>query len=268
MKPTLVLAIALALCAPAHGWATEAPRRVETANRLSEGLPEAVPADLAARLQRYQNTRKAVLAGWAADGNSILIATRFGSTQQVHRVRQPGGAREQLTFYDEPINEIAAHPRRNGFVFGKDVGGSEFWQLYWFDAASREISLLTDGKSRNSDAVFSHDGRLLAYSSTARNGKDTDIWLRDVESGQTRALVTQGGKGSWQAMDFSADGSRLLVRITDEGKGFLPSEAQSAKRGRDDLPVFGRGLAIMNGSLDDVAFSMQGRQVTMIKRFS
>lgn len=257
MKPTLVLAIALALCAPAHGWAAEAPRRVETATRLSEGLPETVPVDLAARLQRYQNTRKAVLAGWAADGNSILIGTRFGSTQQVHRVRQPGDAREQLTFYDEPINEIVAHPRRNGFVFGKDVGGSEFWQLYWFDATSREISLLTDGKSRNSDPVFSHDGRLLAYSSTGRNGKDTDIWLRNFETGQAQALVTLGGKGSWGALDFSADGKRLLVLETLSANESRPAIVDIASGKLTPLPGTGKKPA----AFDRLRFSADGNSV-------
>lgn len=257
MKPTLVLAIALALCTPVHGWAAEAPRRVETTNRLSEGLPEAVPADLAARLQRYQNTRKAVLAGWTADGDSILIATRFGSTQQVHRVRQPGGAREQLTFYDEPISEIAPHPGRNGFVFGKDVGGSEFWQLYWFDAVSRESNLLTDGTSRNSNAVFSRDGRLLAYSSTARNGKDTDIWLRDLDSGQTRTLVTRGGKGRWLAMDFSADSSRLLVLESLSANESRPAIVDIASGTLMALPGTGRKPA----AFDRLRFSADGSSV-------
>jgi hypothetical protein len=146
------------LIPPIAGWAQDAPRRVESGARVTEGLPESVPAQLSEQLRRYQNTRKAALAGWSADGKSMLVTTRFASTQQVHRVRTPGGAREQLTFYDEPISEVTAHPRRGGFVFGKDTGGSEFWQLYWFDDATREVRLLTDGKSRNSGALFSADG--------------------------------------------------------------------------------------------------------------
>src|SRR2546422_5829328 len=38
-------------------------------------------------------------------------------------------------------------------------------------------SLLTDGKSRNSAAVFSNSSDRLAYSSTRRNGKDTDLYV-------------------------------------------------------------------------------------------
>ncbi|MBN8742474.1 MAG: S9 family peptidase [Xanthomonadaceae bacterium] len=203
--------LVLVLAASGAAVAADAPQRITVGQRVSEGLPESVPADLAERLQRYQNTRRAVLADWSADGRSILIGTRFGNTQQVHRVRVPGGAREQLTFYDEPISEVVVNPQRDGFVFGKDTGGSEFWQLYWFDGTTGDVRLLTDGKSRNDGSVFSADGRLLAYSSTQRNGKDTDVWLRDLDTGEARPLVTKGGKGSWQALDFAADGKQLLV---------------------------------------------------------
>lgn len=204
----LIAAIALALLAPLAGAADAPVLRVETAVRVVENVPE-IPAELSERLQRYQNTRGAQFIGWNADGTSILISTRFGNTAQVHRVKAPGGAREQLTFYDEPVRAIAANPKRNTFVFGKDVGGSEFWQIYSFDGTTREITRLTDGKSRNDNPLFSHDGRQLAYSSTVRNGKDTDVWVRDLDSGDARAIVTIGG--SWQPIDFSADGKRLIV---------------------------------------------------------
>ncbi|MEO8461497.1 MAG: S9 family peptidase, partial [Dokdonella sp.] len=149
-------------------------------------------------------------AGWIADGSGMLIATRFGNTTQIHQVLSAGGARTQLTFYDEPIASVAVHPARNGFVFGKDTGGAEFYQLYWFDLATREVTLLTDGKSRNSDPMFSHDGSKLAYSSTARNGTDTDVWVRDMASGISKPVLTGGG--TWQTSDFSPDGSKLLAQ--------------------------------------------------------
>ncbi|MBO9661908.1 S9 family peptidase [Dokdonella sp.] len=202
---TLALAGALA---GAAANAADVPR-IESGNRISENVPE-IPAALGEQLQRYANTRSAGLGGWIADGSGLLITTRFGNTAQVHRVKTPGGAREQLTFYDEPIAAAMPNPKRNGFVFGKDVGGSEFWQLYWFDLATRETRLLTDGKSRNDGPLWSHDGARLAYSSTARNGKDTDVWVLDLDGGAAKPVLTEGG--SWNASDFSPDGKKLLVQ--------------------------------------------------------
>jgi dipeptidyl aminopeptidase/acylaminoacyl peptidase len=201
--------LVLPFAAFAADGASSAVNRTEIGNRISENIPE-IPAALTEQLQRYSNTRGAALGGWLADGSGMLIATRFANTAQVHRVKMPGGAREQLTFYDEPIASLAANPKRAGFVFGKDIGGSEFWQLYWFELGTREIKLLTDGKSRNDNPLWSHDGSKLAYSSTERNGTDTDVWVLDVASGEKKAIVTSGG--AWEPTDFSEDGKQLLVQ--------------------------------------------------------
>lgn len=203
----LLLALSCAFAAVPAGAADA--QRVEAGNRVSENIPE-IPAALTEQLQRYANTRSAGLGGWIADGSGVLVSTRFSTTAQVHRVKAPGGTREQLTFFDEPIASIVPNPKRNGFVFGKDVGGSEFWQLYWFDLDTRETKRLTDGKSRNESPVWSGDGRRLAYSSTERNGKDTDVWVLDLDTGAKKAVVTDGG--AWSATDFSPDGKELLVQ--------------------------------------------------------
>ncbi|MDO5610832.1 MAG: alpha/beta fold hydrolase [Pseudomonadota bacterium] len=205
-----LLAAALACAVLPLAAQVSSAERETIGNRSSENVP-AIPAALIEQLNRYQNTRGASVSGW--QGDCLIINTRFAETGQAHRVCQPLGTREQLTFYPEPVIGVTTVPAasaKKGFVFGKDKGGDEFWQLYWFDAASRAVTLLTDGgRSQNSGALFSADGRQLVYRSTARNGRDTDIWLRDVASGQSRAILTEGG--SWGALDFSPDGQRLLV---------------------------------------------------------
>lgn len=192
-----------------------AERRVD-GNRTTENVPE-IPAELTEMLDRYRNTRGAMFAGWVdAAGNAaqpaMLIATRLGETQQVHRVSRPLGMREQLTFHSEPVMAPYAAPAEdvNGFVYGLDVGGSEFWQLHFFDLDNRESERLTDGlRSRNERPLWSRDGQRLAYTSTARNGRDSDIWLHDLKSGRSEPVLTEGG--TWVASDFSPDGSSLLV---------------------------------------------------------
>jgi VCBS repeat-containing protein len=207
------IAAMLVLAVPGAFAETAAPaavQREELGNRISENLP-AIPRSLLERLNQYQNTRDATFVGWLDDGG-LLISTRFGETHQVHRVRAPLAMREQLTYYSEPVMMPAVPPAQgaDGFVFGRDVGGSEFWQLYWFDLQSRETRLLTDGgRSRNSGPVWSRDGLQFAYSSTARNGKDSDIWLRELGDSRSRPVLTEGG--TWFPSDFSPDGKSLLV---------------------------------------------------------
>lgn len=189
---------------------TKEVRREVVGQRTAENIPQ-IPPELTARLAQYQSTRGASFAGWLRDG-SLLITTRFAETNQAHCVRAPLGMREQLTFFAEPIGQVASAPRAggNGFVYAQDVGGSEFWQLHWYDLDTRQTTLLSDGRtSRNERPLFSRDGKQIAFSSTSRNGTDTDIWVRDLATGRSRAVVTEGG--SWYAADFSPDGKRLLV---------------------------------------------------------
>ncbi|SDD37717.1 S9 family peptidase [Aquimonas voraii] len=239
LRLAALAAISLSLALPAM-----AAERLEVGNRVTEGVPE-LPADLIERLDRYQNTRPASFAGWASDGE-LLISTRFGETNQVHRVRAPLGMREQLSFQKEPVSSVRAQPGSNGrgFVFGKDVGGSEFWQLYHYDLETRSTRLLTDGgRSRNEQPIWSPDGRLLAWSSTARNGRDSDIWVRSLD-GDARAVLTEGG--NWYANDFSADGKRLLVQRYISINESQPGEVDLATGKLERFPVEG-GKAAFGG---------------------
>jgi dipeptidyl aminopeptidase/acylaminoacyl peptidase len=231
-------ALLFALCLPVH--AAVPVQRSETGNRITEHIPSIPPA-LGESLQRYANTRSATPGGWLADGSGLLVSTRFADTAQVHRVRTAGGAREQLTFHDEPVTSVAANPKRNGFVFGKDSGGSEFWQLYWFDLDTREVRLLTDGKSRNDNPLWSHDGSKLAYSSTARNGKDTDVWVLDLDNGKAKPVVAEGGL--WAATDFSPDGKQLLVQQYVSINQVRPGAVELAGGKLRQFPVDGGSAA-------------------------
>ncbi|MDY0022451.1 S9 family peptidase [Arenimonas caeni] len=235
MRLTALL-LTTALLAPPALADTAAVERVEVGNRVSENLPE-VPAELVERLDRYQNTRGASFSGWLPDG-SVLVGTRFGETNQVHRVAAPLGMREQLTFYREPLSAVTPAPGKNGFVFGKDVGGSEFWQLFWFDIDTREVTMLTDGgRSQNTRPLFSHDGAQLAWASTARNGTDYDLWVRDMATGQSRIVLQEGGM--WTAMDFSPDGKRLLVMKYVSINEAYPGEVDLATGKLELFPVEG-----------------------------
>jgi len=101
--------------------------RTETnnGNLKMENIPE-IPRSVVADLKRYQNVRSAGFLDWTEDGNGIFIATRFGDVSQVHRVGHAGGARQQLTFFDEPVGGLQRQPNGSRMVFTMDVGGRFF----------------------------------------------------------------------------------------------------------------------------------------------
>ncbi len=185
--------------------------RVERGNLLIENIPE-IPARVADRLRQYRESRTAVFRGWDEAGGGIYITTRFGQTNQIHHVAAPGGARRQLTFFDEPVYAVAAPPTgdRRVFIFPKDVGGGEFYQLFMFDQADGSVLQLTDGESRNGSVVWSNAGRHFAYYSTRRNQRDWDIYVASIDEPASAKMVLAEG-GTWFPVDWSADDRRLLI---------------------------------------------------------
>ena len=180
-------------------------------NLVVEGVPS-VPASLAEDVRRYTEFRSAALGSWHPTRREMLVGTRFADTPQVHLVRAPGGARTQLTFFPERVTGALFRPKTgDSFVFTKDIGGNEFFQLYRYDLATGDVTLLTDGKSRNVDPVWSHGGDWLAYGSTRRNGRDVDLYVVNPSDPKSTRMLMQLEGGGWGALDFSPDDKKLLV---------------------------------------------------------
>ncbi len=185
---------------------------VPNENIVQEGVPP-IPTSLADTLQRYTEFRTAAFASWHPLRREMLISTRFADTPQVHQVKAPGGARTQLTFFPDGVRSgIAYEPTKgDSFIFLKDSGGNEFYQIYRYDFATGNITLLTDGKSRNTDPHWSYQGDRIAYGSTQRTGKDVDVWVVNASDPASARLVSQMEGGGWSIADWSPDGSKLLV---------------------------------------------------------
>lgn len=191
-------------------------------NLVAEGIPK-IPASLAASVGRYSEFRSADFTSWHPTRREMLIETRFADTAQVHQVKFPGGARFQLTFFlDRVGNPIYEPVRGDSFLFTKDVGGGEFFQIYRYDLASGAITLLTDGKSRNTDPRWSYQGDRIAYGSTKRNGNDVDIWAVNANDSNSARMVAQMEGGGWSLTDWSPDGKQLLVtNLVSAAEGYV-----------------------------------------------
>ena len=193
------------------------PRR-ERGNLLFDNIPPPDPG-LAARLHRYLESRQATLLDWLPDG-ALLIATRFGDSEQLHRVAAPMAAREQLTFYGEPVN-FARAADSGGLVFLKDQGGNENSQVY-YRSADGNVRELTHGDYIHGSPVWAHDGKRVAFCGTDRDGASYDVYVADVTSGAAPQLVVGGKQDAWYPLDWSADDARLLVlRYVSVSEGYL-----------------------------------------------
>src|SRR6266851_3049141 len=119
------------------------------ANLVVENIPT-FPEALVEKVHPYLESRTASFQGWNPARAEMLITTRFGNTPQLHLVKMPGGARQQLTFFSDRVLGGGFRPGDpNTILFSRDIGGGEFFQFYRFDIGTGDVTLLTDGKSRN-----------------------------------------------------------------------------------------------------------------------
>jgi len=213
VKQNLILTSSLALlifsaAVPAEVTITE----TNNGNLVMQDIPE-IPDSIEASLNRYQNVRSGGFLDWTEDGNGIFIATRFGDVSQVHHVGHPGGARQQITFFDEPVGGLQRQPGGSKIVFTMDAGGSEFSQIFLLDPAGNDDAImLTDGESRNGSVVWDRSGDSIAYQSTRRNGASNDVWLMNVSDSETARMVLASPDGTyWAPSDFTPDNRKLLI---------------------------------------------------------
>jgi dipeptidyl aminopeptidase/acylaminoacyl peptidase len=178
------------------------------------GLPP-IPASLPEALGPYASSRRALLLDWHPTRREILVATAFGNTFQIHSVAGPGMDRQQLTFFPDGVTSATVgawyEPGGSYFVFNKDTGGgAETVQLFRYTIATRDITLLTDGKSRNGPPVWSHRAGLIAFTSTRRTASDRDIYVMNPLQPASARLVTPVD-GSWSVAGWSPDDRELIV---------------------------------------------------------
>jgi len=191
---------------------TDAQNRREVGNMVLENVPE-IPAEVKDRIQQYQNTRSAAFVDWMPNNEGILLSTRFGNTAQLHTISKPGAARNQISFFKEPLSNATFCPVAdyNGFLFTKDIGGNEFSQIYWYDMTTRKSEMISDGTSRNFGVTWSNKGDQFSFTSSRRNKKDFDIYVSNMKSPKQATIKVDKGSGYLLATDWSPDDTKLIV---------------------------------------------------------
>lgn len=221
----LALLLLLGLCAGVQAPYAQQPLAAVT--RDGVGAPDAA---VSANLPHYLESRSASFVDWLWDG-SMLIATRFGDTEQIHRLRMPLGMREQLSYAPGGVAAAAARPyASDAFVYLEPHHGGDSSQLLLQRLADHSLTPLTDGAHRDGPALWAHDGTRIAFASNRRNGTDVDIYVLDTsQPGATPRLVVGGAGNHWRAYDWSLDDKRLLLGRELPGDGGSVNSSAGAK---------------------------------------
>lgn len=202
--------IALILCYASLTFATTIQ---PNENLIVDGLPE-LSTDLIEQTKPYTDFRPTLLLDIHPTQEQLLIKKRpkEGQTPQLHTLDAQKTETCHSSFPDEIISAVY-EPNKGAYcVFSKDVNGAENRQNYRYDFDTGAITLLTNGCSRHTLGVWSHQGHLMAYTSNCRNGKDQDVYLINPLDPNSKHLVMEFSCGDGLAvLDWSPDDTHLLI---------------------------------------------------------
>lgn len=164
-------------------------------------------------IDRYLGVRAAFSPVYSEATNQWYFLMNLTDTAQVYRIDRPGAWPEMLTDYPERVSGLHAAPKRPGLAFSRDHGGNEHHQLYWMDLTTLDVTPLTrDPQAVHLFGCFSPDGRYIAYSSTARNGTDYDLYVMPVDAPDQAELVLTR-PGHWEVRDWTDNGEWLVEEM-------------------------------------------------------
>ncbi len=130
------------------------------------------------------------------DGEALYFVSDISGQFNLWRVPVAGGWPVQLTgFADRTVRSIAVSPLDGTIAFSADHDGDEFHQLFLLDAAGGWPEQLTDEPQVQhfvGPGAFSTDGTKLVYAANARTPTDLEVVVRDLATGETRAVFGEG----------------------------------------------------------------------------
>ena len=182
----------------------------------------AVPVDGGEPVALTESTTDSMYAlGYFPADERILVASDRGGNEltRIH-VRETDGSLTDLT----PGERLKAnwygftHDRR-GFVIGTNERDPRFFDLYLYETDGYGRRLLFRNDEGFTFGDLSPDRRLLALTRPDTR-TNSDVFIRDLESGEMRHLTPHEGEIVFRAVEFTPDGGSLLV-LTDEGSEFL-----------------------------------------------
>jgi len=184
------------------------PDDIPVIEPVTVGLAGEQPADIV----RYLLARGAQVALLSPDGTKIAFRDSVTGERQLWVVDADGGWPTQLTF-GSGITFFRWAPDGKHLLVGRDADGNEregYYLLAVDGTSERQLLPLTD--AFRAFGMFSNDGSQILFSSTERNGRDFDIYVSDIASGETR-MAYEGSFGffpqAWQP-----DGDIVIVTET------------------------------------------------------
>lgn len=216
------------------------------------GLPQ-IPSSLAREVQSYTSIYGLPLAGWNPTTREIWLKG-VSSATWVSRVKSPGAMAETSPIYipSPGIYDIYFQPQAKYLAYTRDANGDESFQLYLYEIGPGKTTLLSDGRSRNTEPVWSNAGDKIVYSSSPTGSAGVSLRLLNPFEPKTDRLLAQTSGTYLKAYDWSPDDKQIvycdfssntastlwLIDVASGSKVLLSPKSSQAEY--YDFPQFGK----------------------------
>ncbi|MGH9963150.1 MAG: DPP IV N-terminal domain-containing protein, partial [Pyrinomonadaceae bacterium] len=130
----------------------------------------------------------------------------------VSRVSSPGVEQQTSSIYirSAGIYDIYLQNEGKYLAYTKDTDGNETFQLYLYEIGSGKSTQLSDGKSRNTEPVWSNAGDKIVYSSTPVGESGVNLRVINPFEAESDRLLAKSTGGYFKAYDWSPDDKQVV----------------------------------------------------------
>ena len=162
---------------------------------------------------------------WAPDGTWIAYISDHDGDEQwdIFLVSPKTGDVVNLTTSPDSAEvEPAWSPDGRQIAYATKPKTGSSYEIELMDVATRHLRHLTRSTPKelsNEGPIFSHDGKFIVYTQSHASGKDANVFVVDLASGQSTNLTPHEGQHNYSAADISPDGQTLLL-TSDAHNGY------------------------------------------------
>jgi len=154
---------------------------------------------------------------WSPDGKWIAYESDKDGNEMwdIFLVSPASGEVTNLTASAETAEESPAwSPDGKQIAYMKRAKTSPSFEIDVIDVESRSTRHITKETPRelsNSHPIWSHDGKMLAWTQSHASGKKANVLVAELATGVVTNLTAYASDTETTAVEFSADGRKLLV---------------------------------------------------------
>ncbi|MGA7463496.1 MAG: hypothetical protein WBW69_24885, partial [Candidatus Korobacteraceae bacterium] len=162
---------------------------------------------------------------WSPNGTWIAYISDHDGDEQwdIFLVSPKTGEVTNLTTSPDSAEfESAWSPDGRQMAYATKPKTGSSYEIELIDVATRHVRHLTKNTPKelsNRHPIFSHDGKFLVYTQWHATGKDANVFVVDLASGQSTNLTPHQGQNNYIAADISPDGKAVLI-TSDARNGY------------------------------------------------